>query len=149
MTDPKWVLEVRKEIKRLNNKIRRLEAKQEADEAKQLGLNYINSPISPLSTPKDLQVNDLVAKLQSSTLFPIFIHCQHGQDRTGLIIGLIAYVGHNYLSTQIDKTANKMEVASAVSAAGRGNYPRAGAIGRRDRRKLRAGHDREARPGMG
>lgn len=32
---------------------------------------------------------------------------------TGLIIGLIAYVGHNYLSTQIDKTANKMEIASA------------------------------------
>jgi biopolymer transport protein ExbB len=32
---------------------------------------------------------------------------------TGLIIGLIAYVGHNYLSTQIDKTANKMERASA------------------------------------
>jgi len=32
---------------------------------------------------------------------------------TGLIIGLIAYVGHNYLTTQIDKTANKMETASA------------------------------------
>ncbi len=32
---------------------------------------------------------------------------------TGLIIGLIAYVGHNFLTTQIDKTANKMEVASA------------------------------------
>ena len=32
---------------------------------------------------------------------------------TGLIIGLIAYVGHNFLSTQIDKTANKMERASA------------------------------------
>ena len=32
---------------------------------------------------------------------------------TGLIIGLIAYVGHNFLSTQIDKTANKMEAASA------------------------------------
>jgi biopolymer transport protein ExbB len=31
---------------------------------------------------------------------------------TGLIIGLIAYVGHNYLTTQIDKTANRMEVAS-------------------------------------
>ncbi len=31
----------------------------------------------------------------------------------GLIIGLIAYVGHNYLTTQIDKTANRMEVASA------------------------------------
>ena len=32
---------------------------------------------------------------------------------TGLIIGLIAYVGHNFLSTQIDKVANKMERASA------------------------------------
>jgi biopolymer transport protein ExbB len=32
---------------------------------------------------------------------------------TGLIIGLIAYVGYNFLSTLIDKTANKMEVASS------------------------------------
>ena len=31
---------------------------------------------------------------------------------TGLIIGLIAFVGHNFLSTQIDKTANRMEAAS-------------------------------------
>lgn len=32
---------------------------------------------------------------------------------TGLIIGLIAYVLHNFLATQVDKTANKMEAASA------------------------------------
>ncbi|MEN9686365.1 MAG: hypothetical protein RLZZ28_2151 [Bacteroidota bacterium] len=32
---------------------------------------------------------------------------------TGLIIGLLAYIGHNVLTTQIDKTANKMESASA------------------------------------
>lgn len=32
---------------------------------------------------------------------------------TGLIVGLLAYIGHNVLTTQIDKTANKMEVASA------------------------------------
>ena len=32
---------------------------------------------------------------------------------TGLIIGLLAYIGHNVLTTQIDKTANKMEAASA------------------------------------
>jgi biopolymer transport protein ExbB len=31
----------------------------------------------------------------------------------GLIIGLIAYVAHNYLTTLVDKTANKMEAASA------------------------------------
>ncbi len=32
---------------------------------------------------------------------------------TGLIIGLVAYVAHNYLTTQIDRTAYKMEAASA------------------------------------
>ena len=32
---------------------------------------------------------------------------------TGLIIGLLAYIAYNYLSTQVDKTANKMEAASA------------------------------------
>lgn len=32
---------------------------------------------------------------------------------TGLIVGLIAYLFYNYLNTQVDRTANKMEVASA------------------------------------
>lgn len=32
---------------------------------------------------------------------------------SGLIIGLLAYVGHNFLNAQIDKTVNKMEAASA------------------------------------
>ena len=32
---------------------------------------------------------------------------------TGLIIGLLAYIGHSYLVTQVDKTANRMEGASA------------------------------------
>ena len=31
----------------------------------------------------------------------------------GLIIGLLAYVAHNYLTTQVDKTANRMETSSA------------------------------------
>src|SRR5688500_17258967 len=31
----------------------------------------------------------------------------------GLIIGLMAYIAHNYLTTQIEKTGNRMEVASA------------------------------------
>jgi len=32
---------------------------------------------------------------------------------SGLIIGLLAYIAHNFLSTQVDKTANKMEASSA------------------------------------
>jgi biopolymer transport protein ExbB len=32
---------------------------------------------------------------------------------TGLIVGLLAYIGYNFLNTQIDKTVNKMDAASA------------------------------------
>lgn len=32
---------------------------------------------------------------------------------SGLIIGLLAYVGHNFLNAQIDKTVHKMETSSA------------------------------------
>ena len=32
---------------------------------------------------------------------------------TGLVIGLLAYIMYNYLSTQVDKMANQMEIASA------------------------------------
>lgn len=32
---------------------------------------------------------------------------------TGLIIGLLAYMAYNFLNAQVDKTANKMEVASS------------------------------------
>jgi biopolymer transport protein ExbB len=31
----------------------------------------------------------------------------------GLIIGIIAYIGYRYLNSRIDKTTNRMEVASA------------------------------------
>jgi biopolymer transport protein ExbB len=32
---------------------------------------------------------------------------------TGLLIGLMAFLGYSYLHTQVDKTANSMEVAAA------------------------------------
>jgi biopolymer transport protein ExbB len=32
---------------------------------------------------------------------------------TGLIIGLLAYIAHNYLNSLVDKTANRMEASSA------------------------------------
>jgi biopolymer transport protein ExbB len=32
---------------------------------------------------------------------------------TGLIIGILSFLGYSYLNTQIDKTVNKMEAASA------------------------------------
>ncbi len=63
----------------------------ERTEAIKLGLNFIASPMSAFKSPNDAQVNKILSQLQDHSLMPIFIHCKHGQDRTGMIIGLYRY----------------------------------------------------------
>jgi len=41
------------------------------------------------------------------------IHVKMVTSGSGLIVGLLAYIGYSFLSTQIDKTVYKMEAASA------------------------------------
>ena len=61
---------------------------QEARDAKRLGIQLISRPMSGFSPPNDAQVDGTLAILADPQNRPIFVHCKHGQDRTGLIIGL-------------------------------------------------------------
>lgn len=56
--------------------------------AQKLGLQMYSSPLSWTKTPDDKQINSILAALQNSSIYPIFVHCHYGMDRTGLIIGL-------------------------------------------------------------
>ncbi len=58
---------------------------------------------SSITQSNDFQVSTISGGLYTKMITSI----------TGLIIGLAAYFGYSYLETQIDKTANKMEAASA------------------------------------
>jgi protein tyrosine/serine phosphatase len=55
------------------------------------GINYFN-PVLPgleiLTTPPTDKINDIMGLLDKSFLYPIFVHCLHGSDRTGCIIAL-------------------------------------------------------------
>ena len=64
------------------------QAQLEKEQAEANGMRYIDSPMSAFSTPDEQQVNALLLALQDPANFPIFIHCMHGEDRTGLIMGL-------------------------------------------------------------
>jgi biopolymer transport protein ExbB len=60
----------------------------------------------------------LFSRINSSTDFEVStiaggIYTKLITSITGLVIGLCAYLAYSYLNTQIDKTANKMEAASA------------------------------------
>jgi len=60
----------------------------ESSTAKELKLNFYSEPMTAYNAPDDKQVDRILDLLQNASLFPIFLHCKHGEDRTGMIIGL-------------------------------------------------------------
>lgn len=62
--------------------------KKESGWAKNLGIEYNSFPTSSWSRPDDAKVNQILELLRDQTRYPILIHCKHGEDRTGMMIGL-------------------------------------------------------------
>jgi tyrosine-protein phosphatase SIW14 len=52
------------------------------------GIKVISTPMSGFWYPRKSQVNHSLQILTDASNGPIFVHCQHGEDRTGLIVGL-------------------------------------------------------------
>src|SRR5271167_1814587 len=61
---------------------------QETGVAQSMGMKVISKPMSGFWTPDDKEVDEILSILDDSANYPIFVHCEHGEDRTGLIIGL-------------------------------------------------------------
>lgn len=59
----------------------------ESQMAKQLGLIFVSYPMSGFWAPDDAQVNKIESVLAKLKV-PVLVHCLHGEDRTGLVIGL-------------------------------------------------------------
>jgi uncharacterized protein (TIGR01244 family) len=57
-------------------------------EAEAAGLRYFNIPMSGLGRPTDEQVERALAIIDARENWPVFVHCQRGADRTGVIIAV-------------------------------------------------------------
>jgi len=53
-----------------------------------LGMSFISEPMSGFWWPNDGEVNQIEAIMADTARRPIFVHCLHGEDRTGLVVGL-------------------------------------------------------------
>jgi protein tyrosine/serine phosphatase len=53
--------------------------------ARAQGLLYTNIPLRGLGRPTDDQIRSILALIQTAP-GPVFVHCQHGCDRTGTVV---------------------------------------------------------------
>lgn len=61
--------------------------KKEGITARAMGFNWINLPMGS-DPPTPREVSTLLATLKQAPNAPVFVHCQHGADRTGCMIGI-------------------------------------------------------------
>ena len=63
------------------------QVQKEKQEAERLGFNWINLPMGS-DPPTTKQVAALIAALKRAPQESVFVHCQHGADRTGCMLGI-------------------------------------------------------------
>jgi tyrosine-protein phosphatase SIW14 len=63
-------------------------AREEKACAEALGLHWVNQSMSAVSAVQDSVVNGALAAMIDPQMRPVFVHCQHGQDRTGMLVGI-------------------------------------------------------------
>jgi protein tyrosine/serine phosphatase len=56
--------------------------------AGELGMTHLSLPLSWWTRPPDEKVNEILSHMVRSNVAPMLLHCKHGEDRTGMIIGL-------------------------------------------------------------
>jgi protein tyrosine/serine phosphatase len=61
--------------------------KKEGITARAMGFNFINLPMGA-DPPTQKEVATLLATLKQAPQSPVYVHCQHGADRTGCMIGI-------------------------------------------------------------
>src|SRR5262249_50196557 len=61
------------------------EASIEKDTGTGLGIQTISEPMSAFLYPDDEQVTRVLTELNNPANYPVFVHCQFGEDRTGII----------------------------------------------------------------
>lgn len=60
--------------------------------AEKYGVNFISIKLPALfKKPSEERMKQIMAILKNPASYPLYVHCRHGQDRTGLVIGLYRY----------------------------------------------------------
>jgi tyrosine-protein phosphatase SIW14 len=77
----------------------------EEAEAESAGLRYYSVPLPGFGRPRDEQVEKVLALIDDAKNWPVFVHCHHGEDRTGTIIAVYRISREGWTVEQAKKEA--------------------------------------------
>lgn len=83
----------------------------ESAAARRSGLRFVHIPLNAHRTPAPEDLDKALATLEDLNDGPVFVHCEHGDDRTGLVIACYRIVH--------DHWTNRHALEEARSIAGR------------------------------
>jgi protein tyrosine/serine phosphatase len=79
----------------------------EEQKARAAGFNYFNIPVTRLGRPSDAEIQKIMAIINSPEKQPVFVHCKHGADRTGVVIGAFRILHEGWTSERAKAEANR------------------------------------------
>ena len=75
-------------------------AKDEESEARTAGLRYFNIPVGRWGRPVDADIDRVMSIITDPENQPVFVHCQRGADRTGVVIAVYRIAHDGWTSEQ-------------------------------------------------
>jgi uncharacterized protein (TIGR01244 family) len=72
---------------------------EEEQLVKASGMRYVNVPFRGMSAPTNEQISKVLAFLDDSSAWPVFVHCRRGADRTGTVVACYRIV-HDHWQNQ-------------------------------------------------
>ena len=82
------------------------DTRAEAEEARKSGIKFLSVPLPELSRPSDEKVTQILGFINESSNAPVFIHCNHGRDRTGTIVACYRIAHDGWTSKQAKDEAH-------------------------------------------
>jgi len=73
-----------------------------------LGMNFLSVPMTPFQEPSEAAIKQFLELALNPESHPIFVHCLHGQDRTGAMVCIYRMEahGHNFDVAYEEMVAN-------------------------------------------
>ena len=83
---------------------------------KTAGMRYVHVPLKGFGAPQDEEMSKLLALLDDSSGWPVFVHCKRGADRTGTVIACYR-IAHDHWQGQKALTEAKLHGTSWLERA--------------------------------